>query len=192
MSEPDSIPALPKPLEMAKLCISRAVNQGDIVIDATLGNGHDALFLAKLVGDQGKVIGFDIQQIAVDSASQRLANSGLNNYEFHCKGHQHIAQEVDESVSAVMFNLGYLPSADKSVISQKETTLIALEAAMDLLKPSGVISIMCYPGHQGGEEEAYAVLEFTSKLERKLWRSVKYGFTNAPNNPAFLILLQKM
>jgi len=115
MSEPDSIPALPKPLEMAKLCISRAVNQGDIVIDATLGNGHDALFLAKLVGDQGKVIGFDIQQIAVDSASQRLANSGLNNYEFHCKGHQHIAQEVDESVSAVMFNLGYLPSADKSV-----------------------------------------------------------------------------
>lgn len=36
------------------------IHEGDIVVDATLGNGHDSLVLSKLVGDNGKVSGFSI------------------------------------------------------------------------------------------------------------------------------------
>lgn len=38
-------------LPFARELLERAVKPGDITIDATLGNGHDTLFLARLVGD---------------------------------------------------------------------------------------------------------------------------------------------
>ena len=46
--------------------LHQAVQSGDTVIDATLGNGHDTVMLAELVGEGGHVIGFDIQPDAVD------------------------------------------------------------------------------------------------------------------------------
>lgn len=50
----------------------------------------------------------------------------------------------------VAFNLGYLPGGDKGIITQSATTLLALEAAKELLLPGGVISIVAYVGHPGG------------------------------------------
>lgn len=34
---------------------------GGLAVDATVGNGHDLAFLARMVGEGGGVIGFDIQ-----------------------------------------------------------------------------------------------------------------------------------
>ncbi len=183
--------AVLKPLEMAKLCVSRAVSSEDVLVDATLGNGHDALFLAGLV-PEGEVIGFDVQQQAVENSTTRLREAGLTNFTFHHLGHEHLSDYVPAGIGACMFNLGYLPSADKAIISQTETTLLALEQAMQRLRLSGIISIMCYPGHSGGDEEAKAVRNYVSSLERKHWRCVQYQFANAPNNPAFLLLLEKL
>ena len=39
--------------------------EGDYVVDATIGNGYDTLFLAKLVKESGHVFGFDIQEQAL-------------------------------------------------------------------------------------------------------------------------------
>ena len=41
--------------------LRQVVQPGDTVVDATLGNGHDTLMLCELVGETGRVIGFDIQ-----------------------------------------------------------------------------------------------------------------------------------
>jgi len=183
---------LKKPLEMAKEIIESHVAEGDTVVDATLGNGHDALFLGKCVGDLGKVIGFDVQQEAVDSAVKRLKSSGLNWFEFHCCGHEKMKEHVSDELSAVMFNLGYLPRADKAIITTAETTIPALEQATELLKEGGIVSIMCYPGHEGGDVESEAVRKWASELKRESFRVMEYGYVNAPNNPAFLILLEKL
>lgn len=52
---------------------AQVVRAGDVVVDATMGNGHDTLALAQLVGPSGTVYGFDIQQEAVDSTAAHLA-----------------------------------------------------------------------------------------------------------------------
>ena len=54
------------PLGHLKLChliLAETISKGDIVIDATCGNGHDTLFLAQCALDinSGFLYGFDIQ-----------------------------------------------------------------------------------------------------------------------------------
>ena len=48
------------------------VQQGDICIDATMGNGNDTALLSKLAGETGKVIAFDIQKMALDHTNEKL------------------------------------------------------------------------------------------------------------------------
>ena len=47
---------------MAHAFLAEVVTKEDVVVDATMGNGHDTLFLAKLVK---QVYAFDIQEQAV-------------------------------------------------------------------------------------------------------------------------------
>lgn len=53
---------LERVLPFARTLLQTAVKEGDYAVDATLGNGHDTCFLAEIVGDSGKVFGFDIQK----------------------------------------------------------------------------------------------------------------------------------
>ena len=103
-----------------------------------------------------------------------------------------MVNEVEPGVAVVMFNLGYLPKADKAVITTVETTIPALEQALHLLKKGGLISIMCYPGHAGGDVESEAVEAWSSELAREDNRVAKYALLNAPNNPPFLIMIEKL
>ena len=67
--------------------LKEAVQKGDTVIDATMGNGHDTLFLCELVGEEGKVIAFDVQAQAVESTRQRLSENGMLSRAalYHCR-----------------------------------------------------------------------------------------------------------
>ncbi|MFC5051193.1 class I SAM-dependent methyltransferase [Rubritalea spongiae] len=183
-----------RPLEMAQEMVRGAVLAGETVVDATLGNGHDALFLAGLVGAGGRVIGFDVQTEAIESSQRKVEAAGVaaDVFSFYCVGHEYLSDYVEGPVAAVMFNLGYLPRADKAVITTVETTLPALEQALSLLRVKGVLSIMCYPGHEGGEAEAEAVVQWASELTREQARVMRYGMVNAPNSPAFLIAIEKV
>lgn len=51
--------------EAAKAAWASLVSPGDTVVDATCGNGHDTLALARLVGPHGCIIAIDIQVSAV-------------------------------------------------------------------------------------------------------------------------------
>lgn len=52
------------------------VGKGDVVVDATCGNGHDTLALLQMVADQeskrGRVYALDIQDSALASTSTLL------------------------------------------------------------------------------------------------------------------------
>jgi ubiquinone/menaquinone biosynthesis C-methylase UbiE len=151
---------------------------GDIAIDATAGNGHDTLFLARLVGSGGAVHAYDIQELAISSTRQRLLDAGcLDQVQLHLASHACMAEHVaEETVAVILFNLGYLPGADHEVITQVEETLAALSISLTVLRPGGLLGIVCYPGHTGGDVEAEAVLiwadalgeDFTCEVFRRL------------------------
>lgn len=157
-------------LELAHNTVGAYLGPGDIAVDATLGNGHDALFLAQCVGAEGQVFGFDIQQQALANSYQRLLEHGLHSRAtLHLASHadmlQHIPEHWHGAVRAVMFNLGYLPGADKAVITQIDSTLRALNAACSLLAPRAVMTVLAYPGHAGGDLEAEQLADWCEQLD---------------------------
>ena len=112
-----------RPLQMAHAFLLEVITKEDIVVDATMGNGHDTLFLARLAK---KVYAFDIQEQAIEQTTKRLAEAKLDNVELFLTGHENVDQYV-ESIKAAIFNLGYLPSADHTVITRPHSTIQALE-----------------------------------------------------------------
>lgn len=152
--------------EMAQLLLRQRLKEGDVVVDATVGNGHDTLFLADQVGPFGRVIGFDVQKAALEYTAARLGERP--HVRLVHAGHETLAAHLDGQtvkLAAVMFNLGYLPGTDRTVMTGSETTLAALQQASTLLSAGGLMTAVLYPGHAGGADEARNVLAFAQNLE---------------------------
>ncbi|MCG5515778.1 MULTISPECIES: class I SAM-dependent methyltransferase [unclassified Ectothiorhodospira] len=159
---PPAIDALPL-TRQAHRHLENCLTEGDQVVDATAGNGHDTLFLARQVGATGHVWAFDIQARALEATRARLEAQGLaQRVTLIHAGHQHLDHSLPDNlrgkVKAVMFNLGYLPGGDHGIVTRPQDTLAALEASLAWLHPEGVISVMMYRGHPGGQEE-HATIE---------------------------------
>lgn len=182
---------LPRVTEMAHELVRRRLRPGHRAVDATAGNGHDTLFLAECVGPVGRVDAFDVQPEALAETARRVA--GLPQVRLHLRGHESLAEVVEGPLAAVLFNLGYLPSGDKSVATRPTSTLAALEAALSLLAPDGVLVVVAYPGHEGGAEEAAEVERWFEALDPADHRAVVYrplpGPTGAP--PPFLLAAER-
>ena len=183
----------PRPTSLAWTTLRAAIQRGDTVIDATAGNGHDTAFLAECVGPGGRVIAYDIQEEAIRSARQRLSSLGMDGQvEFHIASHAAMSRHAAEgSVSAIMFNLGYLPGGDHEVATKSAETLLALDEATRLLKPGGVLSVICYPGHEEGAVEACMVEETLVSLASGGWRLAKYSLPGTLKPAPFLIMAGK-
>lgn len=142
--------------------------QAETVIDATAGNGYDTLFLAQCTGPQGKVYAFDIQSDAINQTAKRLSEAGHDHGEFFNASHAQMLKllppELIGEIAAITFNLGYLPGGDKTITTNVDSTQQAIFAAVKLLKPGGILTILAYTGHPGGIEEANAVQHLTSQL----------------------------
>ncbi|MBF0788117.1 MULTISPECIES: class I SAM-dependent methyltransferase [unclassified Streptococcus] len=177
-----------RPLEMAHQFLAEIMTKEDVVVDATMGNGHDTLFLAERAK---KVVAFDIQEQALEQTRERLEKAGLSNVELLLTGHERLDAYVEE-VKAGIFNLGYLPNADKSVVTQPQTTLLALEKLCQRLVPGGRIAVMIYYGHTGGAVERDAVLDFVSRLSQREFTATIYRTLNQMNHPPFLVMLEKI
>ena len=172
--------------------LHQVITEGDTVIDATLGNGHDTVMLAELVGNTGHVIGFDIQADAVERTRLRLTEAGLiDRCELYAEGHQHIAAHVTSPVKAAVFNLGWLPGGDKSVTTLWETTKTAVSAALALLVPGGVCTICAYPGHEEGDRVRFALMDFLSELRPQAFNVLHHRFLNAGPGAPECFVIQK-
>lgn len=189
---PHHIPPLRGPVPLAHLLLRHFVRSGDRAVDATCGNGNDTLLLAELVGAAGRVWAFDIQREAMEITASKLAANGFSDrVTLIAGGHETIAGQVDTPLSAVVFNLGYLPGGDRSLITRPETTGAALEQALDLLAPGGVVMLTVYPGHDGGDAERRLVEERASKLRAPLFHVWRMGQINVPAAAPYVILVQK-
>lgn len=165
---------------LAAEILEKAVSPGDAVIDATMGNGHDTLFLCRLVGDAGRVYAFDVQAQAVENTRARLTENGVSDRaRLFCLGHERMADKVREPVAAAVFNLGWLPGGDHSVTTHWETTKAAVEAALSLLRPGGVLVICAYPGHAEGDRERENLIALLSQLPPQQFNALRQHFLNA-------------
>lgn len=180
-----------KPLDFSHKLIKGVVKKGDRVIDATAGNGHDTLFLAKRVGPEGRVYSFDVQKKALENTRKRLSAEGcLDRVHLILDGHENINLHVGEEVRGVMFNLGYLPGSDHLIITRPESTLMALKSSLEILVPGGIITIVVYTGHPGGKEEGKELEKYLKGLDHQQYDVLLYSFINYQKAP-FLLALEK-
>ena len=102
-------------------------------------------------------------------------------------------QEVVETeVAVVLFNLGYLPGKDKSITTLVETTLSAIEQALRLLKESGVLIVVVYPGHAQGRDEQTTLDRWIRKLDTERYRSLRYQFENTAAPAPYVLAVEKL
>ncbi|NUU59303.1 class I SAM-dependent methyltransferase [Paenibacillus agri] len=190
-------------LSFAQKLTAERLTSGGRAIDATVGTGADTLFLAKLCGPRGEVRGFDIQAEALALAEERLRAAGealpgtLSPVTLLQRSHAAMLEAVPGdwpgTVSAVMFNLGYLPAgdADKTIITKPDSSLAALEAALELLRPGGIITAVLYPGHDGGDVEAAAVESWAAAVPPVVAQSIVYRQIQRASAPYCLALEKK-
>ena len=171
--------------------IRAVVKSGDTVVDATAGNGHDTIILAQLVGPSGCVYAFDIQPEALSATATRLAEHGLHNVKLIKADHAELEQHISVPIAAAMFNLGYLPGGDHSVITQPSTTVAALASACRLLRRGGIVTVMAYVGHSGGPEEAKAVKQFCDQINSEFY-SVEHKIPEAENAPRLTVICKRV
>lgn len=192
MQTSDSDPLFPpRPTALVHEILKPLIRPGDWVIDATAGNGHDTLFLAECVGPEGRVLAFDVQEAALASARVRVGEMGW--VDFHHESHtQMAARAAVETIAVVMFNLGYLPGENHELTTESGETLAALEMAARLIKSGGALSVICYPGHPAGAEEAVAVEAWMTALAARGWRVARYGALGTRRTAPFLLLAGKL
>ena len=154
-------------LSMVHEFLRRTVKPGDFCIDATAGKGRDTALLCRLTGETGRVLAFDIQEAAVE----RYA--------------------VAETVDCVVFNFGRLPGGDPSIFTRSDTSVAALEAALRLLKPGGVIAIALYYGGANGYGERDAVMTWLETLDDRKFSVLRCDWANRRNDPPMPVFIWK-
>jgi len=183
-------------VSLARYFITEQVAPGDVVIDATTGNGNDTELLARCTGEQGHVFGFDIQQEAINNTTLRLKRAGLldrvtlikaSHAEMKC----HIIGENSKNLSMAIFNLGFLPGFSRECTTSAVTTINALESALELLREQGVLLIAAYSGHERGKNETENVRQWVLNLDKARYECQSFVSLDADNAPE-LFKISKM
>jgi len=190
-------------LKFAHTLLEEALQPGDTAVDCTMGNGHDTLFLANLVGEAGHVFAFDIQQAALENTQNLLAQHGFVGRDdpahrftliqnSHANLKDHIPAKVHQNIKAAIFNLGYLPGGDKTICTTPHSTMRAIETLIPMLATNGIIILVAYPGHPEGEHETVQILDYCKNLPRDTVNIIEYKILNNPNKPPLVIAIEKL
>jgi SAM-dependent methyltransferase len=161
-----------------------------LAIDATCGNGFDTQFLAEL--GFKRVLGFDIQEVAISATQERLKQTGLNQVELVLASHQVMNKYIDTTIDCVMFNFGYLPAGDKAIVTTAENSVAALAIAASRLSQHGMISLMCYPGHPSGAVETQAIRDWFKTLNNQWIVKTHLAVSPKPTAPILYELRRRV
>lgn len=174
-------------LKLSHEYIKNNLKNTDIAVDATMGRGRDTLLLCRLAGE---VYAFDIQEAAIESTRQLLDENNCSNAHLILDSHHNLKNYV-QSAKCVVFNLGFLPGGDHNIFSHPETSIKAIEAALDIITDNGFVSICSYYGGDTGFEERDALLDFLKNLDAKKYTVMLQSFHNRPNCPPLFIIIEK-
>lgn len=182
------------------------------VVDATAGNGHDLVYLAQHCLPGSTLWGIDKQAKAIEASIKRLhTECGRTDITYHLVHGTHedilatgnaAAAHNDGSaantkfnttitnIDLLIFNLGYLPGSDHTMMTKPDSTIQAIKGGLDLLNPKGLITIVTYPGTPEGEREDEAVCEFISTLPQKSYDVANWKLINQANKPPILYIIK--
>lgn len=174
--------------------IEEHVHPGDLCIDATMGNGNDTELLCRLAGVQGSVLAFDIQPTAIENTQKRLLKSEVfPNYRLILDTHEHMQLYASPgSVSCIVFNFGYLPGGDHQKSTHAASSVAAVKAGLELLRPGGLMSLCIYSGGDTGYEEKEALLTCMRALDQRLYLVIRSDYLNRANHPPVPVLIYKL
>ncbi|MFN5006766.1 MAG: tRNA (mnm(5)s(2)U34)-methyltransferase [Ignavibacteria bacterium] len=182
-------------VRLAHLLLKECIHNGDIVIDATAGNGHDTLFLSDCVGDAGTVIAIDIQAEAINATRQVMELHQRSNALYILGDHAAMndtLKEYEGNITGITFNLGYLPGAiNHTIITKSSSTISALNACLTLLHEQGCISVIAYRGHDHGLEEAHAVEQWMHALPSQEWHVISISAINQSSTSPVVYFARK-
>lgn len=179
-------------VEFSHWLFNNYLENKNILVDATCGNGKDTLFLANKIDSNGKLYAFDIQKEAINNTKKKIEEKELNiNIDYINDGHENIDKYVNKKIDGIIYNLGFLPGSKKEVKTEKETTITSLNISLDILAKGGLIVIVIYSEHEGGSEEKAAVLNFARGLNYKKYNVLHYHFINQKKNPPEVIAIKK-
>ncbi|OPY58166.1 MAG: 16S rRNA m(4)C1402 methyltransferase [Pelotomaculum sp. PtaU1.Bin035] len=179
-------------VHLAHMFISEVVKRGGTAVDATAGNGNDTLFLARLVEAEGRIYAFDIQKKALIKTRELLERYGAaKQVTLINSGHEEMESLISGNVDAVIFNLGYLPGGDHSLVTKPDTSVVSLESAIRLLRLGGRVALVIYTGHPGGSEERDAVEQFIYGLDRANYNVIKINILNRAKHAPMVIIVEK-
>jgi hypothetical protein len=174
--------------------IEVALFDGSLAVDATVGNGYDALFLAHRVGPKGKVLGFDVQKAALAGARELLKFVGsLDRVSLIHDTHSRLADYLPAgaAIQGAMFNLGYLPRGNRQIITRPDTTVLALRSVLEHLAERGRVTLLAYRGHEGGVLEYQEVRQFLEHLPDDEWIVEELASTSDSQIAPRLFRIQK-
>lgn len=180
-------------VHLAHEFLSAHIKKGDTCIDCTAGRGNDTAFLCEAVGENGRVVAFDIQKEAVDSTNALLKEKGLDGIaEVYLESHENIDKYAEpNTVSAIVFNFGWLPGGDHKINTRSESSIAAIEKGLLLLKPNGVMSLSIYYGRDTGTKERDDLLSYFKTLSVKDYTVIVSEFVNRPNCPPISVRIYK-
>lgn len=179
-------------VNIAKKIMKSYVQKGHIVLDCTVGNGNDTITLSRLVGDKGKVYGFDIQSIALEITKEKLIKEGLEDRVVLINdSHEYIDKYISQKLDFIIYNLGYLPNGNKEIKTNRDSTLISIKKSLSLLNKNGLLLVTCYTGHKGGIEEWKALKDYFIDISQRDFNILEFNFINQKNNPPILYGLEK-
>ena len=153
--------------------IRQQVREGDLCIDATMGNGNDTLLL---------------------DTEDRLAREGLEkSCTLFMESHEYMSRYAREGrVSCIVFNLGYLPGGSHGIATKAGTTVRAIKEGLRLLKKKGLLTLCIYSGGDSGFEEKETVLSFLKKLNPREFLVIQAEYINRPSHPPIPVLIIKI
>ncbi len=169
------------------------IMESDCCVDATAGNGRDTEFLCRMTGEKGKVYAFDIQKEALENTRKRLEEGGLLERAVLIEdGHEHMQDYINEPISVMVFNFGYLPGGNHQIATKPETSIEAVRQGLEMLKPGSVMNLCIYSGGDTGYEEKNTLLHFLKELDEKKWLVIVNSYYNRKNDPPIPVFVIRL
>ncbi|MBS5927797.1 MAG: class I SAM-dependent methyltransferase [Clostridium sp.] len=170
--------------EISHHIINNFLENKNVAIDGTLGNGYDTDFLSE---NFNRVYSFDVQKIACDN----YKGKNKENVNVINDSHHKFKEYIDEGVDCIMYNLGFLPGGDKSVTTMHETSLQSIKEGLQLLNNGGIMTICIYRGHNEGKKEESCILDYVVSLPKNKFGVMEHSFLNRSEVAPMLIVIEK-
>lgn len=170
--------------EISHHIINNFLENKNIAIDGTLGNGYDTDFLADKFN---KVYAFDVQNVACEN----YKNKKKENVNVINDSHHKFKEYINENVDCIMYNLGFLPGGDKNVTTMHETSLQSIKDGLEILNSGGLMTICIYRGHNEGKKEESCILDYVINLPKNKYGVMEHSFLNRSEVAPRLVVIEK-